>query len=68
MARHRSSKPQALPRALVRLIHAARQSRTDSEGSDITGAAEALNGVLRADTHIDQLGEFPIGLTRIVGS
>ena len=42
MARHRSSKAQALPRALVRLIHAAQQSRTDSEGSDITGAAEAL--------------------------
>ena len=42
MARHRSSNVQALPRALVRLIHAAQQSRTDSEGSDITGTAKAL--------------------------
>ena len=42
MARHRSSKTQALPRALVRLIHAGQQSRTDSEGADVTGAADAL--------------------------
>ena len=42
MPRHRSSKAQALPQALVRLIHAARKSTTDSQGSDITGAAEAL--------------------------
>ena len=42
MPRHRSSKAQPLPNALVRLIHAARKSTTDSEGSEIKGAAEAL--------------------------
>ena len=42
MPRHRSITAQALPRALVRLIHAARKSTTDSERSDIRGAAEAL--------------------------
>jgi len=42
MPRHRSSKAQPLPQAVVRLIHAARQSTTDSAGSDITGVAEAL--------------------------
>ena len=41
MPRHRSQ-AQALPQALVRLIHAAQKSTTDAEGSDITGAAEAL--------------------------
>ena len=42
MPRHRSSKAQPLPQAVVRLIHAARKSTTDSAGSDITGVAEAL--------------------------
>ena len=42
MPRHRSEKAQALPQALVRLIHAARQATTDSEGADISGAAETL--------------------------
>jgi hypothetical protein len=42
MPRHRSSKARALPQALVRLIDAAEKSKTDSEGSDIGSAAEAL--------------------------
>jgi hypothetical protein len=42
MSRHRSSKAQPLPKALVRLIHAARKSTRDSAGSDITGVADAL--------------------------
>lgn len=42
MARHRPRNGSALPQALVRLIHAARKSGTDSEGADISGAVEAL--------------------------
>lgn len=42
MARHRSNESQGLPQALVRLIHAAKKSSTDSEGSDIAGIAAAL--------------------------
>lgn len=42
MPRHRSNKAQALPQALARLINAARQATTDSEGADIRNAAEAL--------------------------
>jgi hypothetical protein len=43
MPRHRSKKEtRALPQGLVRLIHAAKTSRTDSEGSDIRGVSDAL--------------------------
>jgi hypothetical protein len=42
MPRHRSNRTQALPQALVRLIQAARNSTTDSDGADINGAADAL--------------------------
>lgn len=42
MARHRSNQSQELPQALMRLIHAAKKSGTDSGGSDITGVAAAL--------------------------
>ena len=40
MARHRSRK--SLPRGLVRLVHAATQSGTESGNVDVTGAADAL--------------------------
>ena len=42
MPRHRSTKKEALPKALVRLIDAARTSTTDGEGGDISGTAGAL--------------------------
>jgi hypothetical protein len=42
MPRHRSTKKGALPKALVRLIDAARKSTTDGEGGDISGAPGAL--------------------------
>jgi hypothetical protein len=43
MPRHRSKREtRALPPRLVRLIHAARTSGIDSEGSDISGVPSAL--------------------------
>ena len=42
MPRHRSKEARALPQGLVRLIHAARRSGTDSEGSDLRGVPDAL--------------------------
>lgn len=46
MPRHRSKKEaRALPQGLVRLIHAARTSGVDSEGSDISGVPDALRGL-----------------------
>lgn len=42
MARHRSNESHGLPQALVHLIHAAKKSGTDSEGSDFRGIAAAL--------------------------
>jgi hypothetical protein len=58
MPRHRSKKDaQALPKGLVRLIHAARTSSTDSEGSDISGVPDALR----------ELGEFALRALPIHG-
>jgi hypothetical protein len=43
MPRHRSKKEaRALPRGLARLIHAAKTSGTDAEGSDISTVPDAL--------------------------
>jgi hypothetical protein len=43
MPRHRSKKDaRALPQGLVRLIHAAKTSGINSEGSDISGVPDAL--------------------------
>lgn len=42
MARNRTKQTEALPHALVRLIHAATKAGSDADGVDLTGTAEAL--------------------------